>query len=131
MDPAVRKQLIRWEVISVLWINLVGGFLHEVYRMTGYWAPIALIAPVNESVWEHMKMFFWPGLAIVTIQYLWMRQRVPHGLRNGVPNFWLAKLVMLTVSPLLSFITYVVYSELAQSMGGRATEGVKPDRWPR
>ena len=60
-DAALKKQLIRWEVISVCWIILVGGFMHSVYKLSGYWQPIALIAPVNESIWEHQKMFFWPS----------------------------------------------------------------------
>ena len=114
-DAVLRKQLIRWEVISFLWIVLVGGFMHEVYRLSGYWQPIALIAPVNESAWEHMKMFFWPGLFIVVVQYLVMRQRVT--------NFWLAKLALLVVTPVLSFTTFVVYRTIAESMGGLATEG--------
>jgi hypothetical protein len=114
-DAALKKQLIRWEVVSLLWIVLVGGFMHSVYKLSGYWQPIALIAPVNESIWEHMKMFFWPGLFITIVQYLLMRQRVA--------NFWLAKLVLLTLTPVLAFTTFVIYTIIVESMGGLATEG--------
>lgn len=114
-DAALRKRLIRWEVISLLWIIFVGGAMHEVYRLSGYWTPIALIAPVNESIWEHSKMFFWPGIFIVFVQYLVMRERPA--------NFWLAKLVLLTLTPILSFTTFVLYRFIAESLGGLATEG--------
>lgn len=114
-DAALKKRLIRWEVINLLWIILVGGSMHELYRLSGYWTPIALIAPVNESIWEHMKMNFWPGLFITLVQYLFMRQRVA--------NFWLAKLVLLTLTPVLVFTTYVIYTVIVESMGGLATEG--------
>ena len=114
-DAALKKRLIRWEVISLLWIIMVGGFMHSVYRLSGYWQPIALIAPVNESIWEHMKMFFWPGLFISIVQYFFMRPRVA--------NFWLAKLVLLTLTPVLVFTTYVIYTVIVESMGGLATEG--------
>lgn len=114
-DAALKKRLIRWEVISLLWIIMVGGFLHGVYRLSGYWTPIALIAPVNESIWEHMKMFFWPGLFITIVQYLFMRERPA--------NFWLAKLVLLVLTPVLVFTTYVIYTVIVESMGGLATEG--------
>ena len=114
-DAALKKRLIRWEVISLLWIIMVGGFMHSVYKLSGYWQPIALIAPVNESIWEHMKMFFWPGLFITIVQYLFMRQRVA--------NFWLAKLVLLALTPVLVFTTFVLYRFIAESMGGLATEG--------
>ena len=115
LDAALKKRLIGWEVISLLWIILVGGFMHSVYKLSGYWQPIALIAPVNESIWEHMKMFFWPGLFITIVQYLFMRQRVA--------NFWLAKLVLLVLTPVLVFTTFVIYTVIVESMGGLATEG--------
>ena len=115
LDAALKKRLIRWEVISLVWIIMVGGFMHSVYKLSGYWQPIALIAPVNESVWEHMKMFFWPGLFITLVQYFFMRQHVA--------NFWLAKFVLLTLTPVLVFSTFVLYRFIAESMGGLATEG--------
>ena len=114
-DAALKRQLIKWEVISLLWIILVGGFMHSVYRLTDYWQPIALIAPVNESIWEHMKMFFWPGLFIILVQYFFMRP--------PVANFWLAKLVLLVLTPILNFSTFVIYTAVAEARGGLATEG--------
>ncbi len=114
-DSVLKKQLIRWEVISVCWIILVGGFMHSAYKLSGYWQPIALIAPVNESIWEHQKMFFWPGLFITVVQYLFMRQRVA--------NFWLAKLVLLTLTPMLAVTSFVIYVAIAEAMGSLATAG--------
>ena len=51
------KWLLAWLLSS-----LVGTLLHFVYD----WWPNALTAiftPVNESVWEHLKLLFWPYLA--------------------------------------------------------------------
>ena len=42
--------------------TLAGAALHFAYD----WCPVPLVslfAPVNESVWEHLKLFFWPVLA--------------------------------------------------------------------
>ncbi|MEC9375188.1 MAG: DUF6512 family protein [Pseudomonadota bacterium] len=117
-NEILKKELIRWEVISFIWIVFVGGAMHEVYRQTGYWKPIALIAPVNESLWEHMKMTFWPALFIIFIQYLFI-----HFKRQNVSNFWLSKLVLLILSPILVFTTYVIYTLIVESMGGLAAVG--------
>lgn len=50
-----------------LWLlviaTLSGACLHFLYAL--FPNPItALIAPVNESLWEHLKILFWPGAAI-------------------------------------------------------------------
>lgn len=42
--------------------TLSGACLHFIYTL--FPSPItALVAPVNESLWEHVKILFWPGLA--------------------------------------------------------------------
>jgi hypothetical protein len=42
---------------------VTGSGLHFLFDATGGWPPLALVAAVNESVWEHLKLAFWPGLA--------------------------------------------------------------------
>ena len=47
------------------WIGtvLLGIGLHALYA----WRPIPLLglfSPVNESVWEHLKLLYWPFLAV-------------------------------------------------------------------
>lgn len=50
----------------ILWgipiIFLSGSLLHFVYSWSGENTFAGIFAPVNESVWEHLKMSFWPGL---------------------------------------------------------------------
>ncbi len=51
---------LRWILAFVL-AALFGGAQHFFYD----WLPIPLVglfAPVNESVWEHLKLLFWPFL---------------------------------------------------------------------
>lgn len=50
---------------SRVWIYLltagVGSGLHFLYDLLPV-APVAVFAPVNESVWEHLKLLYWPML---------------------------------------------------------------------
>lgn len=39
----------------------IGTGLHFLYDLLPI-APVAIFAPVNESVWEHIKLLFWPML---------------------------------------------------------------------
>lgn len=59
----------RWIIAWVL-TTLAGVLLHFLY----IWLPnplTALIAPVNESVWEHLKLLFWPYLAAAWLLVRW------------------------------------------------------------
>lgn len=51
----------RW-LLSAVAAILAGGALHFLYAL---WpnALSAVFAPVNESVWEHLKLLYWPFLA--------------------------------------------------------------------
>jgi len=55
---------------------LAGVCMHFLYFL--FPNPItALFAPVNESLWEHCKLVFWPGLAAA----LWLTRGRPGALR--------------------------------------------------
>ena len=46
--------------LILIWIS--GVILHFLYDLTGRSWLVGLFAPVNESVWEHYKLAFWPLL---------------------------------------------------------------------
>lgn len=45
-------------------VFIIGALAHFSFDAIGRWAPLGWIAPVNESLWEHIKMAFWPALII-------------------------------------------------------------------
>lgn len=45
-----------------LFTALAGSGLHFLFEGTGRFLPFALFSPVNESVWEHLKLLFFPLL---------------------------------------------------------------------
>ena len=51
----------------------------------GFSTIVAPFGSVNESTWEHLKLFYWPGLAFAIVQHAYLRHRVN--------NFWAAKAV--------------------------------------
>ena len=38
----------------------IGILLHFMYEWSGYNSYVGLISPINESVWEHLKLLFFP-----------------------------------------------------------------------
>ena len=56
------RSILRWEITGAIFIIVIGLALHFVFSWTGGWRPVAVVAAVNESIWEHLKLAFWPGL---------------------------------------------------------------------
>lgn len=56
------KSLKRHTVLGILFVLLVGTLAHFLYDLSDHNHIIGLFTPVNESVWEHMKLLFFPML---------------------------------------------------------------------
>jgi len=97
------KKILVWEIGGVIFILFVGSTLHFAFELTDFWKPMALIAPVNESIWEHLKMVFWPGIIFFLVEYKF--------LKDCVSNYWTAKTLCLLLMPLV--ITLGWYSMVA------------------
>lgn len=50
--------------LRYLFVVLLGIFLHFAYALSGGNPIVGLFALVNESVWEHLKLLFFPMLAL-------------------------------------------------------------------
>jgi hypothetical protein len=59
----------KWILLGIPILFLIGGGWHFVYDFIPI-TLIAAIAPVNDSVWEHMKMGLWPVIAWWLVYYL-------------------------------------------------------------
>ena len=61
---SLKKNLIVFLIISIL--GTIGHFLYE---WTNYNMLIGYISPVNESVWEHLKLLFFPAILFFIAEY--------------------------------------------------------------
>ena len=95
-----KRRILLVEVIGTVFIIFVGSALHFTYALSGNNSFAAFFSAVNESVWEHLKLAFWPSLFWLLIAM------VP--LKNIVGNFFAAKAVGAYVMVL--FIPAVFYS---------------------
>lgn len=58
----MHKKLLLFTVFGILSASLAGTLLHFVYQWSQENFLAGLFAPVSESVWEHMKLVFFPML---------------------------------------------------------------------
>lgn len=56
------KQLKKYIIAGIIFVLITGTLAHFFYEWTGNNFIIGLFVPVNESVWEHMKLLFFPML---------------------------------------------------------------------
>lgn len=59
-----------WLLIGIPILFALGALLHFAYNEAGVNDVTKLFLPVNESVWEHVKLFFWPVLLWYVIGYI-------------------------------------------------------------
>lgn len=56
------KYLKRYTVIGIIFVLVTGSFAHFLYDWSNHNHIVGLFAPINESIWEHMKLVFFPML---------------------------------------------------------------------
>jgi len=105
-----------WEISCVFWIAIAGSLLHFMFELTNYLRPVAIFAAVNESIWEHTKMYFWPGLAFALAQYTYTR--------SYHKNYWLGKAVALGTTPVVILFLYQSYMAYSSFVGIKPSLGI-------
>ena len=66
----MRKNLLRWELVGALFVCAAGTLLQFLYDWSGGNTIVAAFSSVNESTWEHMKLFFVPYFVFTVVQFV-------------------------------------------------------------
>ncbi len=69
------RGLLAWETAGFIFIVAAGSLFHFFYQWFGPHPLLAAVFPVNESVWEHLKLGYWSVLIFTMVQSLAMRWR--------------------------------------------------------
>lgn len=67
------SKLLKIELIVTILELILGTLLHFIYEWSGNNAIIASFSAVNESVWEHLKLVFYPMLILGLIEYYFVK----------------------------------------------------------
>lgn len=65
----MKPSIPRWQLVGFLFTGILGTFLHFLFDITGQAMVAGLFSAVNESIWEHMKLLFYPMLLFVVMEY--------------------------------------------------------------
>lgn len=96
------EQVRKWEMYGILWIVVVGSIFHFIYELSGKSPIIGAFSPVNESLWEHLKLGYFPLLIFSLVEY-WF-------IRNKVNSFFLPKTIGIITMELFIVIVFYTYT---------------------
>ena len=96
------RQLKRYTIKGILFVSIAGTIAHFVFEWSGRNPVIGFFFPVNESVWEHMKLIFFP---LLLYSFYWNRQS-----REEFPCITSALLTGILMGTLLIPVFFYTYS---------------------
>lgn len=77
------KKLLKWSIYGGIGLFLFGFLGHFIYQWTGELFLVGLFFPVNESIWEHIKLFFFPAFVLYLVQWFLLRYQYKNLLFAG------------------------------------------------
>ncbi len=80
---AERKNVGIWAFAGFAVVSFFGSLLHFLYEWTAS-DFVAVFSAVNESTWEHMKIYFFPSFLFAIVQYFFFGK--------GYGAYWCVKL---------------------------------------
>lgn len=98
-------------IISIIFIFLIGFIIHNLYE----WCPnivTLILSPVNESVFEHMKMIYTSYIIWIIIKYFILKK---YNIKEN--NFLLKELLTFLFNIALFLTIYwPIYSKFGENM---------------
>jgi hypothetical protein len=112
-DGADRRAAALWASLGFVVIFFVGSALHFTFELSGYQTWVAVVSAVNESTWEHLKMFYFPAVVFALVQHAW--------LRDKVHNYWYGVGVGILTVPVVISVSFYTYLGILLPRTGKGT----------
>jgi len=97
------KKLLKLEISGGIFLIFAGSFMHFVY--SNFWPNLftSLIAPINESVWEHMKLAYFPLFVFSIFEFLILKFK-------NKSKFFFTKVSEMYLIMLVTTVSFYTYS---------------------
>lgn len=98
----MNQTISRWQMGGFIFTSVLGTFLHFLFDLTGGSTAAALVSAVNESIWEHIKLIYYPMLIFALAEYgAWGKETA---------GFWCVKLKGMLLALVLIPALYYTYT---------------------
>ena len=97
-----RRRVLFFELTGIVFIIILGSILHFTFEWSGSQAVVGVFSAVNESVWEHLKLGFWPAIVFALIEFKY--------LKKSTSNFLFAKTIGIYLIPIIIMVIFYSYT---------------------
>lgn len=66
----LKERAFWWSITGFFTVCILGTVNHYLYEWCGKNTIIGAFVPVNESVWEHLKLLFFPFMLFVAVEFI-------------------------------------------------------------
>ena len=98
----MKKTMINWQVGGFVFTAVAGTLLHFLFDWSHGSVVVAVFSAVNESIWEHLKLLFYPMTLFAIIEYLFWGK--------NTESFWCIKGIGSLVGLLMIPVIYYTYT---------------------
>ena len=97
-----KDKVIKAQLIVILFSLILGTLLHFTYEWSGNNLFVGSFSAVNESIWEHLKLVFYPMIIAMIVEYFFIKE--------NVNNYIEAKTIGIFTAISFIVITFFTYS---------------------
>lgn len=97
-----KKKIRNYQIFSIIFTFILGSLLHFTYKLSGENQFVAAFSSINESVWEHLKLLYFPMLITIIIGYFYIGKELE--------NFLCAKTMGIIISILFIVTFFYTYT---------------------
>ncbi len=98
----MKKSISLWQFFGFIFTGIAGVLLHFLYDWSNQNILFAPFSAVNESIWEHMKLLFFPMFVFALVQ--------SRAFGKVYGNFWCIKLLGIVVGVTLIPVLFYSYT---------------------
>ena len=98
----MKRNIPLWQMVGFIFTAAAGTLLHFLFDWTAGSRVAAIFSAVNESIWEHLKLIFYPMVAVGALQYFFWGKEME--------GFWRIKLTGILLGLVLIPVVYYTYT---------------------
>lgn len=96
------KKIKLFAFIGFIFTSIAGVLLHFAFEFSGGNTLVGAFTPVNESVWEHLKLLLFPVLVFAFIEYIFYGK--------NLPNFIAARIISVLIGMAATVMIFYTYT---------------------
>lgn len=97
-----KRKIRNYQIFSVIFTFILGTLLHFTYQLSGRNEIVGIFSAINESVWEHLKLLYFPMLLTIIIGYFY--------IGKDIPNLVCSKTIGIIVALLFTVTFFYTYT---------------------